>query len=170
MAFLKIMSGALKGQKYEIDRDEVVIGRAAENAVPVSDPAISSKHCMIVRDGRKFTLKDLDSTNGTRLNAVNITDHRLSPKDVITVGSIEIMFDGPDIEPFKPAPGMNQGPQVTVRINAPIQTKVVGAASPFGAKKDKKKIWIAVIAVFVLAALSALGFFIWRLFLASAPK
>lgn len=169
MAFLKVMSGPNKGDKYEIDRDEMILGRTADNAVPVNDPAISSKHCMIVRDGRKFTLKDLDSTNGTRLNAVGISEHRLSPKDIITVGSIEIMFDGSDVEPYRPAPGATHAPQVTVRINAPVQQKVVGAGSPFGAKRDTKVIWVAVITIFVLAALAALGFYLYKLF-AATPR
>ena len=68
MAFLRIIAGSQKGQKFEIDRDKVVIGRAPENVVAVDDAAMSGQHCAVLREGRKYTLKDLDSTNGTRLN------------------------------------------------------------------------------------------------------
>jgi pSer/pThr/pTyr-binding forkhead associated (FHA) protein len=84
MAFLRIMSGDVKGKKFDVDRDEVVVGRAPENVVTIEDPAVSSHHCAVLRAGKRFTLKDMNSTNGTRLNNVLVKEHRLSPKDVIT--------------------------------------------------------------------------------------
>jgi predicted component of type VI protein secretion system len=98
MAFLKIMSGALVGTKYDIDKDETTIGRLPENVIPLNEPAVSSRHCAVVRDGKKFTLRDLGSTNGTRLNEKNISESRLKPKDIITIGAVEVVFDGEDIE------------------------------------------------------------------------
>jgi predicted component of type VI protein secretion system len=164
MAFLRIQSGGMKGQKFEIDRDEVVIGRASDNVVPLDEPAVSSRHCAILRDGRKFTLRDLDSTNGTRLNGVSITENRLSPKDIIAVGSVEIMFDGMDVDAFK-APSASEA-QVTVRLGATAvrAAAVGGGATPFGAKRDTKIYWIIGIVLVGLVALVAMGFFLFRLF------
>ena len=90
MAFIKIMSGAQAGTKYDIDKDETVIGRGAENTIVLNEPAVSHKHCAIIRDGRMFSVRDVGSTNGTRLNESKVTDNRLKPKDIVTIG------DGPN--------------------------------------------------------------------------
>ena len=98
MAFLKIMSGTLAGTKYDIDKDETTIGRLPENVIILNEPAVSSRHCVLIRDGKKFTLRDVGSTNGTRLNEKKVTESRLKPKDIILIGAVEILFDGEDIE------------------------------------------------------------------------
>lgn len=168
MAFLKIMSGDKKGQKFEIDRDEIVIGRAAENVVSLDDPAVSTRHCAVLRAGRKFTIKDLNSTNGTRLNNIALKEYRLSPKDVITVGAIDIMFDGEDVEPFE-SPKSASGPQVTVRMGPPSgSASPIGSGSGFGTKKDNRFVWYIVMGVVSLAAVVALVWFLVRIFSGSA--
>ena len=168
MAFLKIMSGDKKGQKFEIDRDEIIIGRAAENVVSLDDPAVSTRHCAVLRQGRKFTIKDLNSTNGTRLNNIALKEYRLSPKDVITVGAIDIMFDGDDVEPFE-SPKSASGPQVTVRLGPPSgSASPIGSGSAFGTKKDNRFVWYIVMGVVSLAAVVALVWFLVRIFGGSA--
>jgi len=162
MAFLKIMSGDMKGQKFDIDRDEIVIGRAPENVVTIEDPAVSSHHCSVLRAGKKFTLKDMNSTNGTRLNNVTVKEYRLRPKDVITVGAIDIMFDGDDVEPYEP-PHAATGPQVTVRLGAGSGSPI-GSGAGFGTKKDNRFVWYIVMGVAVLAALIAFGRYLVALF------
>ena len=166
MAFLRIMNGERKGQTYEIDRDEIVIGRAAGTVVTLDDPASSSHHCSVFRSGRRFSIKDMDSTNGTRLNSSSIKEYRLSPKDVITVGATDILFDGGDeVEPFHP-PVAPVGPQGTVRLGPPS-----GSAHPgggFGTKKDSKLVWVIVIAVIGVLVLAALTIFVSR-WIASKP-
>ncbi len=166
MAYLRIMTGPQKGQKYEIDRDEMVIGRASENVVVLEDPSVSSRHCAILRSGRRFTLRDLNSTNGTRLNSVTVKEHQLSPKDIVSVGSVDILFDGDDIEPFEP-PKAATGPQVTVRIPA---TSIGSAASAFKAKKDTKLFWIVTLSAVGIIALVMLLVFIVKILSGSAPS
>ena len=160
MAFLKIISGTNKGKKIQIDRDEVVIGRAPENLVCIDDGSISGRHCMIRRDGRRFTLTDLKSTNGTYLNDVKIESYRLSAKDTIMVGSIKMIFDGDDIEDAKVttiAPTIvRPAPKKMVR---PVQEP--GAQpSAFVKRKSGKGVWVAVIAVLGIAGIVALVWFV----------
>lgn len=160
MAFLKVMSGSAKGHRFDIDRDEVVIGRAQDNAVVIEGPSVSSKHCAIIRDGRRFTLRDLESTNGTRLNDVRISEYQLSPGDTIDVGSIEVLFDGDDIDAYKPLPDQDNA-QVTLKLPATDTQRMTPA---FNARK--KKPWIAIIAIALgaIALLAAMALFLSRLF------
>ncbi|OVE75140.1 hypothetical protein BVX97_05715 [bacterium E08(2017)] len=165
MAFLQIISGDNKGQKFEIDRDRVVIGRSHDNLIAIDSPSVSGSHCEIVRDGRKFTLRDLDSTNGTRLNEVKIREYRLSPKDIITVGDIQIKFDGPDVEAADTSKAEAiPDTQVTVRMSATTQRQTMNTtALPFTKKKDNKTIWIVLGGLVILAVLIAIGLFIYNL-------
>ena len=98
MAVLIGMSGGMKGKRFEIDKDEVVAGRSSTVDIRLDDSSVSSRHCSVTREGRKYTLTDLGSTNGTRINGVAALKTRLKPKDIIQVGNVELMFDGQDVE------------------------------------------------------------------------
>ena len=160
MAFLKITSGYLKGTKIQIDRDEIIIGRAPENVVHIDDASISGRHSMIRRDGRRFTLTDLKSTNGTTLNDVGIESYRLSAKDIIGVGSIRIIFDGDDIEDVHPT-------QIPPTIVRPAARSAVGNATnksgglhSFEQRKSGKGLWVGISIAVGILGLIALVLFI----------
>ena len=163
MASLTITSGELQGQKIDIDKDELSIGRSDQNTISLDDPAASGKHCIIVRDGNKYTLKDLRSTNGTRLNGRNIVESRLKPGDVITVGVAEMTVDGPEIEiEPEPEPITRANTTHTV-IMAPVRTIAPINAPPspaFQTKKDNRPLLIAVIVICVILVAVAIGLFV----------
>lgn len=165
MAFLLIVSGENKGQKFEIDRDRIVIGRSHDNLISIQSPAVSGKHCEITRDGRRFTLRDLDSTNGTRLNEIKVKEYRLSPKDIITVGDVKIKFDGPDVEAADTSKAdAITDTQVTVRMGATTQRQTSSvAAIPFTKKKDNKLMLMLTGVLVVILAIAAGAWFIFKL-------
>ena len=164
MAHLQIMNGGQKGRKYEIDRDEIVIGRSQENVVSLDEPAISGQHCSVTRKGRKFILHDLESTNGTKLNDVIVTEHQLSPKDVISAGAVEIKIDGNDIEPYRDPAYREPDTQVTVRMDTSARTTPVATTSmAFATKKSSHKVWLIIIGVVIVAAVAAMALFFLRL-------
>jgi hypothetical protein len=72
--------------------DTATIGRLAECDVVLKDKGASRKHAQLkVRDGT-WTLTDLGSTNGTRLNGQTIQSRELSDGDKITIGTTVIEF------------------------------------------------------------------------------
>ena len=160
MAFLKITSGALKGTKFQIDRDEIVIGRAPENVVHIDDASISGRHCVIRRDGRRFTLTDLKSTNGTCLNDVRIESYRLSAKDIITVGSVRMVFDGDDIEDAHPTQIPPTIVRPAVKTGSSNSIEPSGRSNAFEKRKSSKGIWITISIIVGILGLGALGWFI----------
>ena len=155
MAFLKVTSGEMKGTKFQIDRDEVIIGRIPENVVHLDDPSVSGRHCAIRRVGRRFTLTDFKSTNGTRLNDVRVETYRLSAKDRISVGSVELIFDGDDIEDAHPT----QIPPTIVRhaVRTP-QAENVTSAPSFEKRHSVKGLWVGLSILFGLLTACA---FVW---------
>jgi predicted component of type VI protein secretion system len=134
----------------ELDQEETVIGRAADNAVTIDDPAASSRHCAILRKDNRYTLRDLNSTNGTYLNGGLVTEVPLAPGDVLTVGSIRMTLEGDDIDTASSVGSTDTGPQDTIRTG-PIRQ----APPEFGVRKNRSGMWIT-IGVVILLGLGAL--------------
>jgi FHA domain len=70
------------------------IGRAPSNHIVIDNPAVSAQHAIIGRSADSYRLKDLDSTNGTQVNGVFITDVELKDGDKIRFGSVVAVFAG----------------------------------------------------------------------------
>lgn len=161
MAVLIGMTSSVKGHKVDLDREEVFVGRNAQNTLTVDDSAVSGRHCSITRDGHKYTLVDLGSTNGTRLNGAPVTRAVLKPKDIIQLGAVELMFDGQDVDISDGATG-----NMTTRVEALSEPVAVPetfkTASPFGSRKDSRKPWVIVTAVLGVLVVVALIFFVMK--------
>ncbi len=71
----------------------VKIGRVPDNTVMIDNPAVSSHHARVFRDGGNFVLEDLQSTNGTFVNDNRVTRHNLTNGDVIGVGKHKLLFE-----------------------------------------------------------------------------
>lgn len=164
MAVLIGMSSTVKGQKYELDREEVFIGRNAQNTISVEDSAISGRHCSITRDGQKYTLVDLGSTNGTRLNGAAVGKSILRPKDIIQLGAVELMFDGAGVDTGEVASS-----STTAHVEALSEPVAVPetfkTASPFGSRKDSRKPWVIATAILGFLVLAGLVFFVVKVLL-----
>ncbi|MGQ9663095.1 MAG: FHA domain-containing protein [Kiritimatiellia bacterium] len=158
MAFLEVTNPPeLRGKRFTIERDEVIIGRSRDCDFQIPDTSVSSRHAAIRRTEKKYTLADLGSTNGTAVNDMPIQELRLNPRDVITLGSVELLFDGDDIEPeSRPSPPTRTTAD-TVRVAPPGRFEATPVPD-FAAKKSHKTVWIVVAAVVGVAVL----FLAWR--------
>ena len=70
----------------------LTIGRDAANTIQLEDPSVSSRHCVIVCDGGRFTLKDRNSTNGTFVNGKAAAEVDLKHGDEIQIGHVRFCF------------------------------------------------------------------------------
>jgi pSer/pThr/pTyr-binding forkhead associated (FHA) protein len=161
MALLVGMSADVKGRRFEIERDEVKIGRRQDNDIVINDPSVSSHHCCIVRSDRKYGIRDLESTNGTRVNGAAVAEQRLAPKDIVQIGSVEFMFDGEDVETDAADLAATTEIEVTAApVAAPDSFRSV---SPFGSRRSDTRIWWGLITIVALLALVLLVIFFVRL-------
>ncbi len=152
MAALIGMSGDVKGKTFPIDRDVFTVGRSKDNAVMLDNPTVSGHHCSIVRDGDRFVLRDLESTNGTRLNAKEVTESKLRPKDLVQIGSVEFIFDSERLDAVDTHSYAEAHVEVAPGPVAAPDT--FNSISPFGARQsDSKGMWFLLISVFGLLAL-----------------
>jgi len=92
---LKILAGPDRGKVYTFDRVEITIGRTMDNDVVLPDPGISRQHMSIRDKGGAYILKDLGSSNGTKLNGKLVKEEVLRPGDVIVAGGAQVKFEGP---------------------------------------------------------------------------
>jgi len=161
MANLTGMSEDVKGMTIEVGDEPVEIGRTKENTVVLDNPTVSSRHCSISRDGNRYVLRDLGSTNGTRVNARDIQETSLRPKDIVQVGSVEFLFDADDVEVVDTS---NLSDTKVEEEKGPTGVpQSFDNISPFGAKKESKSFWFVLIAILFIVALAVVVLFFFRL-------
>src|SRR6201991_2930842 len=102
-ARLIAISGPTEGTTFALTEAEVSIGREPSNLICVNDHSVSRRHCLIRREGELFKLIDLESYNGTFVNAVPIGEQSLSHGDQIAVGSVRFVFLSEGTETTVPA-------------------------------------------------------------------
>ena len=79
---------------HELARDIVMIGRSPLNQIVIDHPTVSAQHAALLRTGDSYSLKDLNSTNGTQINGDFVTDAELKEGDTIRFGSVAAVFAG----------------------------------------------------------------------------
>lgn len=102
------------GAPIEITKDLVIVGRKEECDLRLEHKSVSKMHCVLVKTDGLLLLRDLGSTNGTRVNGTRIRRAALLPNDQLTIASYKFRVHlGPDEPPPPPA-----GMQHTQRIDA----------------------------------------------------
>ncbi len=86
-------SGGSNYKEYEIEKDEISIGRGKRCDIVLTDKKSSRKHVIIRRNGSVFTIRDLDSANGTFINGIRIQEQELLGDEVIRVGEVELKLE-----------------------------------------------------------------------------
>jgi len=66
MAYLELHAGHQAGKKNDLG-SPFSLGRSPDNNLRLSDQRVSRHHARITRQGERFLLEDLHSTNGTLL-------------------------------------------------------------------------------------------------------
>ena len=89
---LVALRGPVQGCVFEIVEDMFSIGRDPSNSLCLPDSRVSRRHCVIEREGARFTIRDLESVNGTSMNGVRVVESALEPGDKLGVGGSEFVF------------------------------------------------------------------------------
>ena len=74
MPKLQILSGVLEGKVIDLIEERITVGRAVDNTIRLEDGTVSHHHAVLVLDGSDYKLRDLNSTNGTRVNGLRIVE------------------------------------------------------------------------------------------------
>jgi len=89
---LLVVSGPLQGREFIINKDLFTLGSGAHNDLVLEDSTISKRHCEISVDDRGYQIRDLESTNGTVIQGVNVSSAYLTPGAEIQLGKTRLVF------------------------------------------------------------------------------
>lgn len=90
-----MLVGPTPGVEYPLDRERMTIGRAEDASISVNHNSVSRLHCEVhaLGDGR-FEIVDKGSSNGVRVNAVELKRSIIEAGDVIELGDVRFKFVG----------------------------------------------------------------------------
>ncbi|MBN2535807.1 MAG: FHA domain-containing protein [Spirochaetales bacterium] len=74
---------------------EITIGRDKGNSIVIDDTMVSRYHAVIHKIKDFYFIKDLESTNGTRVNGILVPKDKhvqLKPGDIIHIGRTDFSF------------------------------------------------------------------------------
>ena len=93
---LVVVSSNLGGLELNVDKDHLRIGRTTESDLVIDHKSISRRHAEIKKEGGTFTLYDLGSANGIKVNGELYEQSALRRGDIIQLGHVHLRFVEPD--------------------------------------------------------------------------
>jgi two-component system NtrC family sensor kinase len=99
MATLFVLQGRDQGKCFELRGSSLTIGRDRGNAIQLSDSEVSRNHAEIRADNDGFLLVDLASSNGSFVNAEQVTERRLATGDRVQFGGTLLLFTDAENRP-----------------------------------------------------------------------
>lgn len=93
-AVLLICNGGFEGMRHALSSEDTIIGRSPTTNITLLDESISREHALVSLDASSgnYTLEDLGSTNGTKVNGKRVRNAVLSDGDEIEIGHTKFKF------------------------------------------------------------------------------
>ena len=109
-------------KEVTLAKDRTTLGRRPYNDIVIDNLAISGEHAVLHMAGSDVQVEDLNSTNGTYVNARAVKKQALEHNDIIEVGKYKIRFlagiEAPEQASDTQTPGIQRA--TTPVISAPI--------------------------------------------------
>jgi pSer/pThr/pTyr-binding forkhead associated (FHA) protein len=81
------------GAPIEIVKDLLLVGRKEDCDLRLDHKSISKQHCVLVKTDGLLLVRDLGSTNGTRVNGQRIRRAALLPSDQLQIASLKFTVE-----------------------------------------------------------------------------
>lgn len=167
MAKLIVISEGLNDRSFDLDDDKITIGRLPDNQIRLPDDAISSHHAELTRKGDDYILRDLNSTNGTRVNGQRIVEAQLYNGDTVHFGHLELQYYSSAKASLAPPPSLRKTVDLSSVVPGSTTQRPISykSSSPFARnRRSKSKMFLQIAVVLLgLIAIILLAFFITKL-------
>jgi pSer/pThr/pTyr-binding forkhead associated (FHA) protein len=91
-AFLLGISESVDGSVYRVCVGESLVGRGDHCNIVIDDATVSHEHAQFKVRPEGVTVTNLMSTNGTKVNGVDVTSAKLGDGDVVRLGRVSLVF------------------------------------------------------------------------------
>jgi pSer/pThr/pTyr-binding forkhead associated (FHA) protein len=115
----------------EIVKDLILIGRTERCDLRLDHKSVSKQHCVLSRTDGLLMLRDLGSTNGTKVNNVRVRRAALLPNDQLSIAHFKFkVVLGPAQAPSGPARGhehtqaIEAGKDSRGSVSQPMQAQI----------------------------------------------
>lgn len=166
MPRLVAQSPEFEGKSFDLAGSELTVGRVEDNKIQVEHASVSGHHAVLKLDGLDYVVKDLDSTNGTRVNGEKIAEQKLRRNDIVRFGNIELLYDSEHAPPGQPMPGLSE------RVNlAECESKgrpegfTNASPIPKAPRRQTDKKWVAILSLLAVLAVAGICYFVWIVFM-----
>ncbi len=149
-------------RRFELDQEAVTLGRHRENGIMLDDPSVSGRHAVLLREGTRYRVRDLDSTTGTLVNGESVRDRLLEPGDRVAFGDVvRRVEDEADLAGEPDIPVADRLAQTVSIRTAPVRPPAsFRSASPFGGKREGGRLWAALVILAAAAAVAGMAILI----------
>jgi hypothetical protein len=89
---LRFESGERGGETVPVPAGGLTLGRRPGNSVQIPDASVSGRHAEVEVRGSEVVLRDLGSTNGTRVGGERVSERRLTHGDPVQLGNVKLVF------------------------------------------------------------------------------
>ena len=91
---LVCVSANFAGEDWELNKAVMVIGRTDDNDIVINHRSISRHHARITCENSRYTILDLQSANGVRINGEEYGKVELRQGDLVDLGHVRLRFVG----------------------------------------------------------------------------
>ncbi len=77
------------GPSIDLTKDMTLFGRDEDSDARLDHKSVSKLHCVIVKTDGLLLLRDLGSTNGTRVNGQRVRRAALLPNDTVAIANMK---------------------------------------------------------------------------------
>ena len=167
MPRLVAQSPEFAGKSFVLTGPEITVGRLADNKIQIEHASVSGHHAALKLDTLDYVIKDLDSTNGTRINGERVVEQKLRRNDILRLGNIELVYDSEHAPPGQPMPTPSARVNLAECASRGRPADFVNA-SPIvkKARGSLDKTWTLILTVLAILAVAGIGYFVWVAFIA----
>ena len=151
-------------QVFDLNGPKITVGRTPDNDLHLPDNSISSHHAELNLEAGDYVLKDLESTNGTRVNGEKAITSPLRQGDAVRFGNVELLYESENSPAETPLPELRIGIPLDQSVSRGRPSHFTGTPSTARSKSKEKGPWPLILGLVGALGAAAVGYALFVLF------